>query len=67
MTGFANRIDSSAAVAGVSPVAAASTVPMSTREEKRLIRLQIWVWGKQFAARLKDNARRMKQFLHAGR
>jgi len=40
---------------------------MSTREEKRLIRLQIWVWGKQFAARLKDNARRMKLFLHAGR
>jgi len=43
-----------------------TNTPMSSREEKRLIRLRIWVWGKQFAARLKANALRMKQFLHAG-
>ncbi len=42
------------------------TAPMSSREERRFIRLQIWIWGKQFAARLKSNALRMKQFLHAG-
>jgi hypothetical protein len=43
-----------------------STAPMSSREEKRFSRLQVWVCGKQFAGRLKANALRMKQFLHAG-
>jgi hypothetical protein len=39
--------------------------PLSAREEKRFLRLQARVWGKQFAGRLKANALRMKQFLHA--
>jgi hypothetical protein len=40
--------------------------PLSEREEERFLRLQDWAWGKRFAARLKDNALRMKRFLHAG-
>ncbi len=43
------------------------SAPMASREERRRTRLQIWVWGKQFAARLKANARRIHQFLHARR
>jgi hypothetical protein len=42
-----------------------SIATMSSREEKRFFRLQIWIWGKHFADRLKANALRMKQFLHA--
>jgi hypothetical protein len=39
---------------------------LASREEQRLFRLRLWIWGKQFAGRLKANALRMKQFLHAG-
>jgi hypothetical protein len=38
--------------------------PMSSREERRFFRLEMWLWGKQFAGRLKANALRMKKFLH---
>jgi hypothetical protein len=41
-----------------------SVAPMSGREERRYFRLEIRLWGKQFAGRLKANALRMKQFLH---
>ena len=37
------------------------------QNEKRVLRLQVRMWGKQFAVRLKANARRMTQFLHSDR
>lgn len=43
-----------------------SIPPASRREEKRFLRLKMWLWGKQFAGRLAANALRIKQFLHAG-
>ncbi len=51
-------------VAGASPNLA-STTPTPDPQEKRLSSLldMAW-WGKQFAVRLKANARWMKQFLH---
>jgi hypothetical protein len=53
MSLFSNRDDASAA-------------PMSGGEQKRLFRLQVWVWGKQFGERLKANALRLRRFLHPG-
>ena len=46
---------------------AINTTRMSDREAKRLFRLRVWVWGKQFAARLKANAQWTRLFLHGGK
>ena len=44
-----------------------STVADAYPTENNLPRLSDWEWGKQFALRLKANARWMKQFLHGGK
>lgn len=66
MPEISSRADPSA-VADVSPDPAVNTTPTPNREEKRLSSLQFWEREKQFAARLKANAQRMKQFLHGGK
>ena len=63
MPATSSRADPSV-VADVFSDSAVSAAPLSDREQKRWLRLRVWLWGKQFAVRLKSNALWMKQFLH---
>ena len=65
MPAIFNRADSSP-VAGVSPNPAVNTTPMPNRIEMRSFNRLCLDRMKQFTVNLKTNARRMKQFLHAG-
>lgn len=55
------------AAADVSPSPAPIATPMPNRGEKRFSSLRGGAWVKQFAFRLKANARWVKQFLHGGK
>jgi hypothetical protein len=55
------------AAADASPNPAANATPAPNRGEKRWFSLRGGERAKQFTARLKANARWMKQFLHGGR
>jgi hypothetical protein len=66
MPGFFRRTDASA-IAGATPDPAINAAPTPKREEKRWFSLGDGERAKQFALRLKANARWMKQFLHGGR
>ncbi len=54
-------------VVDTSPDPATNAMPAPNREEKRWISLLGGKRAKQFAVRLKANARWLKQFLHGGR
>lgn len=66
MPTISTRADPSAR-ANAAPNPGVTTTPAPNREKKRWFSLRGGERAKQFAARLKANARWMKQFLHGSR
>ena len=55
------------AAADAAPDSAAPKTPTPTRDEQRWFSLRAGDRAKEFAANLKANTRRVKQFLHGGK